>query len=206
MQERQVTIGDTSRHRLRRAVPRAGDAEPDRAGRHLPAARGAGRPLHAQGAGRLPVARGGAGDPGRGRSNAATASPRIDAWSRPQELLAARALARRRLRRREACRTTSSTWSSRRASRPRSGCRTVAPLIQLRRLAARGDRTSPRRRAPRAASTAAPTSLPEDVKAVALDVLRHRLILTYEAEAEERHADEIVRTHLRRGRSAVTPR
>ena len=31
-----------------RAVPRAGDAEPDRAGGHLPAARGAGRPLHAE--------------------------------------------------------------------------------------------------------------------------------------------------------------
>jgi MoxR-like ATPase len=33
---------------------------------------------------------------------------------------------------------------------------------------------------------------PEDVKAVAADVLRHRVILTYEAEAEELSPDEIV--------------
>ena len=35
--------------------------------------------------------------------------------------------------------------------------------------------------------------LPDDVKAVALDVMRHRLILTYEAEAEEIDSDEVVR-------------
>lgn len=33
---------------------------------------------------------------------------------------------------------------------------------------------------------------PEDIKAVAKDVLRHRLVLTYEAEAEEVTADQIV--------------
>jgi MoxR-like ATPase len=48
MQERQVTIGD--RPSPAEAVPRAGHAEPDRAGGHLPAARGAGRPLHAEAA------------------------------------------------------------------------------------------------------------------------------------------------------------
>ena len=42
------------------AVPRARDAEPDRVGGHLPAARGAGRPLHAQDARRLSGARRGA--------------------------------------------------------------------------------------------------------------------------------------------------
>ena len=52
MQERQVTIGRET-HRLPDPVPRDGDAEPDRVGGHLPAARGAGRPVHAQGAGRL---------------------------------------------------------------------------------------------------------------------------------------------------------
>ena len=41
-------------------VPRARDPEPDRVRRHLPAARGAGRPLHAQGARRLSGARRGA--------------------------------------------------------------------------------------------------------------------------------------------------
>jgi MoxR-like ATPase len=37
---------------------------------------------------------------------------------------------------------------------------------------------------------------PEDIKAVAPDVLRHRVILTYEAEAEELTPDEIVRRIL----------
>jgi MoxR-like ATPase len=38
--------------------------------------------------------------------------------------------------------------------------------------------------------------LPEDVKAIAPDVLRHRVITTYEAEAEEISADDIVRRVL----------
>ncbi len=37
---------------------------------------------------------------------------------------------------------------------------------------------------------------PEDIKAVAPDVLRHRLVLTYEAEAEEVTAEEIVQRVL----------
>ncbi|SYZ73989.1 conserved hypothetical protein [Candidatus Zixiibacteriota bacterium] len=34
---------------------------------------------------------------------------------------------------------------------------------------------------------------PEDVKAIGLDVLRHRIIVTYEAEAEEKTSDDIVK-------------
>jgi MoxR-like ATPase len=34
---------------------------------------------------------------------------------------------------------------------------------------------------------------PEDVKAIGPDVLRHRVSLTYEAEAEEVTADQVVR-------------
>ena len=34
---------------------------------------------------------------------------------------------------------------------------------------------------------------PEDVKAIGLDVLRHRVLVTYEAEAEEIDAEEIAR-------------
>lgn len=44
-------------------------------------------------------------------------------------------------------------------------------------------------------------ALPEDVKAIALDVLRHRVILTYEAEAEEIRAEQIIAQIL--GRVAV---
>ncbi|MGI8552331.1 MAG: AAA family ATPase [Dehalococcoidia bacterium] len=38
--------------------------------------------------------------------------------------------------------------------------------------------------------------IPEDVKAIAADVLRHRLVLTYEAEAEEVSADQIIQRVL----------
>ena len=37
---------------------------------------------------------------------------------------------------------------------------------------------------------------PEDVKAIAMDVLRHRVIVTYEAEAEELTSDDVVRRVL----------
>jgi MoxR-like ATPase len=33
---------------------------------------------------------------------------------------------------------------------------------------------------------------PEDVKTIGADVLRHRVLLTYEAEAEEMTSDDIV--------------
>jgi MoxR-like ATPase len=38
--------------------------------------------------------------------------------------------------------------------------------------------------------------LPQDVKEMAHDVLRHRVILTYEAEAEEKTSDDVIRTIL----------
>ncbi|MDZ7331724.1 MAG: ATPase, partial [candidate division KSB1 bacterium] len=34
---------------------------------------------------------------------------------------------------------------------------------------------------------------PEDVRSIAMDVLRHRIIVTYEAEAEEVTAEDVVR-------------
>jgi len=46
-----------------RALHGHGDPEPDRAGGHLPAARGTGRPLHVEGRGRVPDQAGGAADP-----------------------------------------------------------------------------------------------------------------------------------------------
>ncbi len=58
--------GHHRRHDLpaARSVPGDGHAEPDRAGGHLPPARGAGRPLHADDQGRLPQQGGGARDHG----------------------------------------------------------------------------------------------------------------------------------------------
>jgi MoxR-like ATPase len=37
---------------------------------------------------------------------------------------------------------------------------------------------------------------PQDIKDVAMDVLRHRVIMTYEAEAEEKTSEDVVRTIL----------
>ena len=37
---------------------------------------------------------------------------------------------------------------------------------------------------------------PQDVKSVAPDVLRHRIIVTYEAEAEDIHAEQLLQTIL----------
>jgi len=37
---------------------------------------------------------------------------------------------------------------------------------------------------------------PEDVRAIAMDVLRHRVLITYEAEAEEKTSEDIVRAIL----------
>ena len=53
MQERQVTIGRET-FKVPESVPRPGDPEPDRDRGHLRPARGAGRPVHAQGPRRLP--------------------------------------------------------------------------------------------------------------------------------------------------------
>jgi len=37
---------------------------------------------------------------------------------------------------------------------------------------------------------------PQDVKDIAYDVLRHRVILTYEAEAEQRTTEDVIQTIL----------
>ena len=37
---------------------------------------------------------------------------------------------------------------------------------------------------------------PQDVKDIAYDVLRHRVILSYEAEAEQRTPEDVIRTIL----------
>ena len=37
---------------------------------------------------------------------------------------------------------------------------------------------------------------PQDVKTIAMDVLRHRVIVTYEAEAEEKTSEDVVKAVL----------
>jgi MoxR-like ATPase len=62
---------------------------------------------------------------------------------------------------------------------------------------ARARRCRSRRRAARMHSCAGRAFVtPEDVKAIAPDVLRHRVLTTYEAEAEEVTSDDIVKRVL----------
>jgi MoxR-like ATPase len=41
-----------------------------------------------------------------------------------------------------------------------------------------------------------PYVTPQDIKAIAMDVLRHRIILSYEAEAEEKTSEDLIREIL----------
>jgi MoxR-like ATPase len=122
--------------------------------------------------------------------NAATASPRIDAVVTAQELLAARAsladvFADERV--------LAYVLDLVRATRDPAAFKlpAVAPLVRF--------GASPRAavhfsQAARATAALAGRAyvLPEDVKEVAMDVLRHRLILSYDAEADNVSADEVV--------------
>ena len=80
-------------------------------------------------------------------------------------------------------RTTSSTWCRRRASRSEFGL-DLAHLIAFGACRARRSSCAGGARPTRCLDGRAYVT-PDDVKAIALDVLRHRILVTYEAEAEE---------------------
>ena len=194
MQEQQVTVGGET-YRPARALPGARHAEPHRAGGHLPAARGAGRPLHAEGRGRLPDAGGGEGDPAADVER--RADPGGARWPRRRRSCARAAPSGRSTWTTRSA-TTSWTWWPPRATRARYGLAELAPLLEF--------GASPRATIALGACARAHAFLrgrayvvPEDVKAIAPDVLRHRVITTYEAEAEEVTPDDVVRRVLARG-------
>ena len=182
MQERQVTIGDAT-YPLPEPVPRARHPEPDRAGGHLPAARGAGRPLHAQG--RWSTT--------RRRPRSAQILDRMVVRRRARRSAACSA-ATRSARWRRACARSTSTSASRdyivalvaatrepgrrRPRRPRATSSPTAP-----RRAPPSPSRRPRGRTPSCAAAA--TSPPRTSRRSRPDVLRHRVLLTYEAEAED---------------------
>ena len=187
MQEKQVTIGGQT-FPLPRAVPGARHPEPDRARGHLPAARGAGRPLHVQAGRHLSrAARGARGarpddrrsrSRRRGRCSIRSGSSRRGGWCRPSTPTSG-------------SRSTCSTWWGRRAARPDAGLAELAPLIEF--------GASPRAaifliRAAKAHAFLRGRAYvtPDDVKALGLDVLRHRVILTYRADAEGVGPDELL--------------
>ena len=112
-----------------------------------------------------------------------TPPPPIRAVADTDQVLQARASRRRRSTSTTRSRTTSSTSSSRPAS-PTSYGLDARPLHRLRRLAARLDLPGAGGQGARVPRRAAATSRPQDVKSIGMDVLRHRVLTTYEAEAE----------------------
>ncbi len=183
MQERQVTIGRET-HRGARAVPRHGDAEPDRVGGHLPAARGPARPVHAEGARRLPDADGGvrhrrAHDR---RARADAERHRHDAAPRPAAQSADAvyvdpALIEYAVRVVGATRAPASVGLGELAGYVTFGASPRASINMI--LAAKA----------LAFLRGRDYALPQDVRDLALDVLRHRLVLSYEALADNVSAD-----------------
>ena len=195
--------GDGRRHDAPAAVAvlRARDAEPDRDGGHLPAARGAARPLPLQGAARVPVA-------GRARAH-----PRHDHRGRRARRRARCSTPRRRRRASPRCAASCARcWSRPHVERYVAGARPAdraggddvrhrAPLRRVRREPARRPGAAPRRQGDARSSTARPHVTPDDVDDVAHAALRHRLVLRFAAEAAgvDAHASS---TRPRGGRGA----
>ena len=177
MQERQVTIGGQT-FPVPAAVPRPRDAEPDRVRGHLPAARGAGRPLPAQAARRLPEhGRGGrrrrALPAGHGRGARAPLDPG------PRALLAGRANVH--VDRSVVAYAVQLADVTRHPGR--HGLPELEPYVQF--------GASPRGPIGLAHAARALALLrgrrhvtPEDVRDLAPDVLRHRIVLSYDALSE----------------------
>ena len=109
--------------------------------------------------------------------------------------LAARAARRRDLHRRQDQGVHRRPRARHARSARASGCDLAADSIAVRRLAARDDLPDARRQGARLPATAAATSPRRTSRRSALDVLRHRVIVTYEAEAEE---VDVARTCVRR--------
>ena len=195
MQERQVTLGDATTPLPDPFLVFATQNPIEQEGTY-PAARGAGRPLPAEGEGRLPDEGRGAADPRpHGRDDGGRrlrVGPPVLA---PEAIRGLRGLVREiymdeRLRDYIVALVAATRDPQGRPRRPR------APHL-LRRLAPRDPRASrrgPRPRLPRGRGYV----VPEDVKEIAKDVLRHRVLLTYEAEAENVTSDTVVERILER--------
>ena len=199
MQERQVTIGGET-HRAAGAVPRARDAEPDRVRGHVPAARGAGRPLPVQAARRLPDAS------ARRRPSSGARSGRC---RRSRERLAAadlvryRATAQRVFVDRDVIGLAVALADATR--RPdRYGLHEIAPLIEFG-ASPRGPIGLIQAAQALALLRGRAHVVAEDVADLAPDVLRHRLVLTYDALGDGVRARRRARPHPRTRSSGARP-
>ncbi len=191
MQEKQVTLGGAD-VQAGGAVPGARHPEPDRAGRDLSVARGAGGPLHAEAPDRLSQPRGGEGNHAAhgGRANRF----RVQQVASPEAILEARRhIADLYMDERIVDYIVDIVLATRAPAE--AGMKELAPLIEF--------GASPRATIALAQASRAHAFLrgrtyvtPDDVKAIAPDVLRHRVLTTYEAEAEEVTSDDIVQKVL----------
>ena len=168
--------------RARAAAVRARHGEPDRAGRHASAARGAARSLHVQRRDRLPDARTTNGASSRRRPRGARR--RAAAGRDRRRARAARDCWCATCRRQRTSSTTRCAWCERRGrpirrrrSRCASGYAGARARAPVRRCC-----SAPR---PRRCSTAAtrPVARGRD-RTVALPVLRHRVLVNFQAEAD----------------------
>ena len=137
----------------------------------------------------------------------ASTQPKTDARAgrRRSSRSCARAQRRRRDRRStSACASTSSrsciATREPKTRRP-AGARRPHPV---RRVAARDDLAGAVRARARVPRAAAATSRPATSRRVALDVLRHRVVPTYEAEAEGLTSDALVRARARDGAGSLS--
>ena len=190
-----MTIGGTT-HRVPAPVPRARHAEPDRVRGHLPAARGAGRPLPVQAPGRLPVASG-TRSPSSTASSAGTPEPRrvLDA----DRLVRLRADRARGLRRPPRSWPTPSAWPTPPAAPSTTGSTTSRASSST--APARAARSAWSRPAQALALLRGRDHVTAtDVADLAPDVLRHRLVLSYDALADGVRARRPARPRDPRGR------
>ena len=169
MQERRVTV-DVPHARAGAAVRRARHAEPGRVRGHLPAARGAGRPLHGPPVARLPVA-GRRGRDARAPTRPATASTSCEPVAAAADVLAAQDAARR-VHASDALRAYVVALLQPHAR---------GPAGRARRQPARRPDAAARRQGAGAAATGRDHALPDDVQALAQLVLAHRIVLAPEA-------------------------
>ncbi len=186
----QETAGDDRRRNLRAAqsIPRSGDPESPGAGRHLPASRSADRSIHDEGHRQL-------SEPHRrARHSGCDGDHRTDDRTAPRG-------ERRADPRGTACGQARSTWTTRFATTSWIWCsqraRRLAASLNLNGYIQNG--ASPRATIALTLAARAMAFLkgrhfviPQDVKSIALDVLRHRVSVTYEAEAENITSENVI--------------
>ena len=183
MEERQVTIEGQARP-LPDPVHRRRHAEPDRVRGHLPAARGAARPVPVQAAGRLPDRRAGAGGaapPRRGARPARRARRSCARWPRPPTS-PRRAPSSTRCASSRRCSPTSCSLA--RATRE-------SPSLSLG-VSPRGSAMLLHAAKAWAWLSGREFVTPDEVKAVAKPALRHRVQLRPEVELEGATADGVL--------------